>query len=222
MSHRKGCVVALVLALGCDRNPAPAPMGGTGGGGSTGGGATSETSDASTSSAEAGDSADTDASSTSEEMGCEALGSDRAACSDAEDCMWATMFRPDEASGCGVEASLSGSGTCIGRGEASTGRTTYYRELDGELRYLVDGQGCFTLAGAPVGWTECSGAAGEPEPCGCLCAGDECPWEAEALALEACGFEQPCGERVRHDLGDPLGKSMTCTKISRASPYRLS
>jgi hypothetical protein len=78
--------------------------------------------------------------------------------------------------------------------------TTFYAEIDGEVRYLVHAQPCVDeIAVVPASFTECTGAPGEPEPCQCLCGAQGCPYEAEILALEACALEQPCGELQVND-----------------------
>lgn len=211
MLEQNRWLIALILLLGCD----PDPNGGTTSEGSTSAGSSTSNGSTSAGSTSGGteNSTDGESSTSASEGGCEALDDD--ACEQADDCMLATLFRPDTDAACGVTANLGlFSDNCVERGEPITGRSTFFREIDGDLRYLVHGQGCFSLPATPVGWTECTGAPGEPEPCACLCADDDCPWQQDALTLDACGMEQPCGERVQHDLGEPLDDYMTCVMES--------
>jgi hypothetical protein len=117
---------------------------------------------------------------------------------------------PLSANGCGVvlgdELVL-----CVSAGEPldPDAPTTFYAEIDGQVRYIVANQPCATTPTAtPIGWTECTNAPDAPEACTCLCSADGCPYEADLLALEACGLDDPCGptpinetdEATAHDL----------------------
>jgi len=78
--------------------------------------------------------------------------------------------------------------------------TTFYAEIDGETRYVIHYQPCVMGPDAtPALFSECSGAAGEPELCSCLCGSEGCPADAELLALEACDLPSPCGELLVND-----------------------
>lgn len=135
------------------------------------------------------------------------LAFDQADC--PEQCMVVPVYeqRPDS---CSVfhEGSL-----CITRGAPldPDEKTTFYAEIDGQLRYVESGQSCFgdVLPGVPVGWAECSGAPGEPEPCSCVCGSEGCPYDAEVELLDAC-FEATCGETEYYTPTDPLGAYEQC------------
>jgi hypothetical protein len=80
--------------------------------------------------------------------------------------------------------------------------TTFYAEIDGELRLVLQhedecgGMGPFS---EPAGFTECSGAPEDPEPCHCLCGLQGCPDDDDLIALAACGLPSPCGDVQMND-----------------------
>ena len=99
---------------------------------------------------------------------------------------------------CGVDLSASTQACVASAGPIGKAPTTYYAEVDGELRFLVHAQPCVetTETIVPEGWTECSGAADDPEPCTCLCGSEGCPPYADLQLLQSCGLAESCGEPV--------------------------
>jgi hypothetical protein len=92
---------------------------------------------------------------------------------------------------------------CVSAGEPldPDAPTTFYAEIDGQVRYIVANQPCAaTPAATPIGWTECTNAPDAPEACACLCGADGCSYEADLLVLEACGLDDPCGPTPINDI----------------------
>lgn len=104
-------------------------------------------------------------------------------------------------SGCNVEQA---SPACVTPGDPLPDgiQSTFYGLIDGEMRWLVVGQPCGgdPPPNVPAGWSECTGAPGEPEPCTCLCGTNGCPSVVMTELLESC-FDRLCGELVPHGLG---------------------
>lgn len=90
---------------------------------------------------------------------------------------------------------------CVSTGEPLAPEpTTYFAEIDGEVRYMVHAQPCVSGPSAtPVHFAECTGAPDEPELCQCLCGAQGCPYDAELQLLEACGLPSPCGPAPIND-----------------------
>jgi hypothetical protein len=98
---------------------------------------------------------------------------------------------------CGVDGTVNGAASfCASLGEpvGDDYRSTFYATIDDHVWIAFTNHPCIeNLPALPIAWTECTGAAGEPEVCTCGCAQDVCGWEAELDVLEACGFATPCG-----------------------------
>ncbi len=204
----------VLLLVGCDDPSGPAGGGATAGAASEGG---------ETTSAADGEAADGEAGSGETEADtlginhadpCETL-TDEAACAERPDCMYVIGdWRADASCSLGVP-----NRACLEAGEAIAAdyRTTYYRADGSGFDYLFNGAPCVHTPGqsarlpaVPVGWTECSGAPGEPERCDCWCGGDVCPREEGFLTLEACGVSSPCGEVVDQEYGEAFGAYTQC------------
>jgi hypothetical protein len=104
-------------------------------------------------------------------------------------------------------------------------RTTYWAEIDGRRWFAFKTQPCVeTLSDAPADWTECSGAAGEPKLCSCVCAQDVCGGEAERVLLEGCGIATPCGVIDQPFAVNPYSEDAICmlTALRERSPAALT
>jgi hypothetical protein len=89
-------------------------------------------------------------------------------------------------------------------GSPETHDSAFFRVVDGvvELRRVGD-RLCEVLGTLqPLGWTECTGAPGEPPECGCVCAGGTCRGDAALTLLEGCALPQPCPDADHGGGGD--------------------
>jgi hypothetical protein len=115
---------------------------------------------------------------------------------------------------CGVDATPNGARSfCASVGEplADDYRSTFYATIEGHMWFTFSNQPCVeTLPAGPLAWTECSGAADEPEFCACGCAQDECGWEHEALLLQSCAYPSPCGVVDAGIFGNAYSEAQIC------------
>jgi hypothetical protein len=86
---------------------------------------------------------------------------------------------------------------CVGAGPPpALLPSAFYREDAGELLFAQvvpqRGGSCGDVV-APLGWTECTGAADDPPECACWCTGGLCHGEQFLEQLDGCGLPTPCG-----------------------------
>jgi hypothetical protein len=112
----------------------------------------------------------------------------------SEGCMdvWAYRALDDEI------AAVNGIWLCVAAGDALAEgyRSTWWSDESGELLFLLAGTHCgVPITTTPTGWTECSGARGEPSACNSVCTQGVCPGESDAATLQGCGLENLCTNR---------------------------
>jgi hypothetical protein len=115
----------------------------------------------------------------------ECLLADPSAC--PEDCAagYALQVIDDECTTSSVEACIPGGP------KPGVPPTTYWAIAPSGPVFLEYGGACG--AGAqPSGWSECSGAAGDPQECACFCQQGYCRGDEDRRALDECGLATPC------------------------------
>lgn len=82
--------------------------------------------------------------------------------------------------------------------KASTGDDEYdsafFRVIDGVVhiaRVGSEGKDSY-FSEHPAGWTECTGAPGDPPECACVCVAGECPGDVALALMTACELPTPC------------------------------
>lgn len=84
-------------------------------------------------------------------------------------------------------------GVCLSAGDwPGIGATrSYYGPVDDETVFSEVSITCGANS-PPIGFQECEGVADEPVGCRCFCGATGCPSDADWLALDACGWDEPC------------------------------
>lgn len=106
------------------------------------------------------------------------------------DCEWQTLWRVTDDTACTVEYDRS---VCLSPGDwPGIGATrSYYGTLDGDLVFSEVGVSCGTNS-PPIAFEECEGLVDDSAGCRCFCGVTGCPSDADWLALDACGWDEPC------------------------------
>jgi hypothetical protein len=105
----------------------------------------------------------------------------------------------------GVHAYVSGGSECVdqgpvravciepGRELAGDYASAWWKEIEGQPFVVMAGHACLQqVLHEPLDWAECTGAEEEPSACRCLCHGDTCTGEDEAVFAESCDAPIVC------------------------------